>query len=67
MEGSLNYEERNETYVGTFKNGLKHVGIMTYANGGEYSGEYLEGRRFVGQMTYKETGHIYNGEYNEEG
>jgi hypothetical protein len=67
VEGSLNYEERNETYVGTFLNGLKHIGIMTYANGDEFSGEYVDGRRCVGQMTYKETGHIFNGEYNELG
>lgn len=40
---------------------------MTYASGDVFSGDFLNGRRYIGQMTYKNSGDIYNGEFNDLG
>jgi hypothetical protein len=53
--------------VGTFVDGCKECGVMTYLNGDEFSGEFKDSHKFMGVMKFKNSPMVYKGEFNELG
>ncbi len=67
MEGTLKYEDSEEVYTGSFVDGQKACGTITYKNGDEFSGDFKNSRRFCGVMRFANSSEIYQGEFNEFG